>query len=126
MTAQPERLVRNAIVDWLRMHRIMCWIFDSVGIFDPNKRVYLTRSSKYKIKGLPDIHGILPGGRFLGVEVKQPDRVNAKGQTVRYYPSAEQKERIAEINAAGGLAFVARSIEDMESRKAELGIGRGA
>ncbi len=125
MSAQPERLLRNAIMDWLRLHRIKCWIYDSVGIFDPIKRVYLTRSGKYKTRGLPDIHGVLPGGRFLAIEVKMPPHKSASGKMVRSYPSPEQRQQIEEINAAGGLAFVARSLKDMEDRRADLGVASG-
>jgi VRR-NUC domain len=52
--------------------------------------------------GSPDLIGILPGGRFLGVEVKA-----ARGKI-----SPEQAAWIERINAAGGLAFVARSVDD--------------
>lgn len=115
MTTQPEALIRNAILDWLRLHRIKCWIFDSVGIFSQKRGVYLSRHGKRRTKGLPDIHGIIPGGRFFAVEVKQPGE----------YPSPDQRTQIAEINAAGGLAFVARSLKDMEDRKADLGVASG-
>lgn len=57
----------------------------------------------FGIKGAPDIVGILPGGRFLAVEVK-----SATGK-----PSPDQVAFIARVNATGGLAFIARSIDDV-------------
>jgi hypothetical protein len=52
-------------------------------------------------RGDPDIGGILKGGRTLGIEVKRPGEV----------PSEIQWQRINEINAAGGLAGWADSVE---------------
>ncbi len=57
----------------------------------------------FGIKGAPDIVGILPGGRFLAIEVKGPG-----GKA-----SAEQVAFLAEITERGGLAFVAFSIDDV-------------
>lgn len=113
MTTQPEALIRNAILDWLRFHRIKAWIFDSVGIWSKERGCYLRRGGKHATRGLPDIHGIIPGGKFFAIEVKT--------KTGRVSP--EQNQQIAEINAAGGLAFVARSLKDLEDRKQELGAG---
>jgi len=53
--------------------------------------------------GVPDIVGILPDGKFLAIEVK-----TAKGRL-----SPHQERFIQNINDAGGLAFVARSPEDV-------------
>jgi Holliday junction resolvase len=52
--------------------------------------------------GIPDIIGIW-NGRMLAIEVK-----TAKGKL-----SDKQESKIREINRAGGLAFVARSIDDV-------------
>lgn len=53
--------------------------------------------------GVPDIVGIMPDGRFLGIEVK----------TDRGVVSDHQARFIEGINAAGGLAFVARSVDEV-------------
>jgi len=53
--------------------------------------------------GVPDIVGILKDGRFLGIEVKT--------QNGRLSP--HQERFIQNINDAGGLAFVARSVDDV-------------
>lgn len=52
--------------------------------------------------GIPDIIGIW-NGQLLGIEVK-----TAKGKL-----SDKQQAKIDEINRAGGLAFVARCIDDV-------------
>ena len=51
--------------------------------------------------GTPDLL-VCHGGRFIAMEVKKP------GQ----YPTAIQRHRIAQIQAAGGVATVVRSVED--------------
>jgi len=53
--------------------------------------------------GLPDITGVLKDGRGFWIEVK-----TAKGRL-----SPHQERFIANINDAGGLAFVARSVDDV-------------
>lgn len=53
--------------------------------------------------GCPDVLGQLKDGRLLGVEVKAP-----KGR-----PSPEQSLFSAQINAAGGVGFVARDLRDV-------------
>lgn len=53
--------------------------------------------------GVPDIVGITKDGRFLGIEVK----------TKNGRLSPHQEQFIKRINDAGGVAFVARSVEDV-------------
>jgi hypothetical protein len=57
-------------------------------------------------KGVADILGILPGGKFLAVEVKKP------GGRV----SPEQADFLQEVNAAGGVGFIAYSSQDVITR----------
>ena len=54
-------------------------------------------------KGMSDIMGLLKDGRTLCVECKSP--------TGKVLP--HQQQFLDEINAAGGLAFVARSLNDV-------------
>lgn len=53
-------------------------------------------------KGIPDILGVYHG-RFLAIEVKRPG----------CNPTADQQKFLDRINAEGGLAFVARSVDDV-------------
>lgn len=53
--------------------------------------------------GVPDIVGVLKDGRFLGIEVKTENGVL----------SDHQSRFIQSINDAGGIAFVARSVDDV-------------
>jgi hypothetical protein len=61
--------------------------------------------------GSSDILGVLPGGRFLAIEVKAPG-----GRL-----SPEQKQFLAEIRDLGGLAVVAKSYRDIEAALLEAG-----
>jgi len=57
------------------------------------------------VKGISDIIGVLNDGRFLAIEVKRP----------RGKPTKAQQFFIDQVNEAGGLAFVARSLEDVQN-----------
>ncbi|OCC14769.1 hypothetical protein DBT_1829 [Dissulfuribacter thermophilus] len=53
--------------------------------------------------GVSDILGVLPGGRFLAIEVK-----TRRGRLTR-----RQEAFLSAVNRQGGLGFVARSLEDV-------------
>lgn len=59
----------------------------------------------FGIKGAPDIVGVLPGGRFLAVEVKAPDG--------RLSPA--QVDFLGEVEKQGGAAIVAHSLQEIEA-----------
>lgn len=62
---------------------------------------------QFSVRGCPDIIGILPaGGRILGIEVKRPGNE----------PTIAQLAFMESIRKSGGVAFVATSIEDVESQ----------
>jgi hypothetical protein len=60
------------------------------------------RYIKFGIPGQGDLIGLLPNGRFLSIEVKMP------GGPIR----PEQVAFGEKVNAAGGLWFVARSVDE--------------
>lgn len=100
----PEGIVKNNILSWLKSKKIFAWPVDSVGIFDPTRKVFRKRHSQYHLKGVSDILGIYEG-KFLAIEVKS--------KTGRLSP--EQVWFLAEVKAKGGIAFMARSIDDVEA-----------
>ena len=60
--------------------------------------------------GIPDILGVCRNGRFLGIEVKtQKGRIEDHQEAFHTW-----------ISSAGGLVFVARSVEDVISRLPEI------
>ena len=72
-------------------------LLNSVGIFS-----WKEWGGPMSTPGVPDIIGCFKG-RLIGIEIK-----SEKGVVSEY-----QKEFIENINRAGGLAFVARSIDDV-------------
>lgn len=57
------------------------------------------------MKGSSDILGVMPGGRFIAIETKR-----RKGT---YGTTEEQDEFLEKIVDQGGIAFVARSVNDV-------------
>lgn len=108
----PEGMIKSAICEWLAWKGFFFWVADSVGIFDPKTQRFRANQNPYRIKGVSDILGVLPGGRILAIEVKTPvGRV-----------SPEQRIFIDMVNDDGGVAFVARSIADVEREFKARGI----
>lgn len=96
----PEKKIENEILSFLKMIGVYCWKNNSVGVFDPVKKVYRKPNNIHHINGVADILGVM-GGRFLAIEVKSPKGVI----------SPEQRIFIARVNEEGGIAFVARSVK---------------
>lgn len=106
----PERKIQQEIMGFLRSIGIMCWINESQGTYDPVRKTFRKNNNPYKMRGVSDILGLVPYytedtkaslGRFLAIEVKSD-----KGRL-----TDEQRIFLAKINQEGGIAFVARSVE---------------
>ena len=106
-----EKHTQKAILDYLRLQKVLIWKSNTTGIKKPDGHWIPSQN-----KGCPDLIGILPGGsgRMLAIEVK-----SGKG-----HASDLQLEFITKINQAGGVAFVARSIEDVMSVFRDVGVVR--
>lgn len=102
----PESAIKNSILSYLALKGIFAWPNDTIGVYDPKKKVFRMNKNVHRIKGVSDILGIMKDGRFLAIEVK-----TAKPKT---YPTVEQKFFIQTVLHFGGLAFVARSIDDVK------------
>lgn len=63
------------------------------------------------IRGIADILGILPGGRFLAIEVKTP-----RGRLTEH-----QERFLEQVRRHGGTALVARSVDDVIGLVRSLG-----
>lgn len=101
----PENAAKNEILQWLSMRQdCMCWPNDSTGIFDPIKKIYRKKNSKFFRKGVSDILGIFNHGALIAIEVKS--------ETGRLSP--EQRIFLADITSRNGLALVARNYQDVE------------
>lgn len=99
----PENIIKNQICYYLKSRGIFFWSQNNVGIYDPVRKRFRKSHNPFRIKGVSDILGVLPCGRLLCIEVK----------TKRGYPTPEQKLFIENVNLNGGLAFIARNIDDV-------------
>jgi hypothetical protein len=98
----PEQTIQRAILEYLNWKHIFCWKNNTAGIYVKARNTYIPSHAP----GVADILGVLPGGRFLAIEVKSP--------TGRVSP--HQQQFIDRINENGGVAFVARSVEEVEQQ----------
>ena len=68
MAKQPlEKATQLAICDYLALRKHFFWRSNTVGMFDPTKKVFRAMP-KYGISGVPDII-LIKDGRFWGLEV---------------------------------------------------------
>jgi hypothetical protein len=104
----PENHVKRECLDYLKLRQIKAWSNPS-GVVQIRPGKFMS----FGLKGSSDILGLLPGGRFLAVEVKAPGG----------WLSPEQKQFLAEIQNLGGLAIVAKSCRDIEAALLEAGYG---
>ncbi len=97
-----ESDVQKQILDYLILRKLMVWRNNNTPVFDARIKGGFRRQSKYTPKGVPDIVGILPGGKALFIEVKSPT-----GKV-----SPEQQYFIDTALLLGAVAGVARSVDD--------------
>jgi hypothetical protein len=103
-----EQHIQKQILDYLRYRGIFCWKNTTTGIYVKSRNTWITNPSP----GVSDILGCLPAGRLLAIEVK--------AQTGKVSP--HQQQFLDEINSRGGLAFVARSVDEVQEQIGGAGI----
>ena len=107
-----EKEIENNILEYLaNLPNSKFWKNQSTAIWDPSKRVFRKSYNKYHINGVSDILGVIKS-KFVCIEVKS--------KTGRL--SSNQKMFLDEINKLGGIAFVARSIDDCEEKFKQEGL----
>lgn len=101
-----NELTKTIIWDMYHVREGVAYRINNGAVYDKKRGVYRAGVQK---KGVPDIIGII-NGRFIGIEVKiGKDR-----------QSADQKLIEKEINAAGGVYFIAKSYDDYLSKINEV------
>ena len=95
---KPERAVQKACVAVLRRHGALVAVTDAGAAYRAG--AFFGDAIP---RGWPDITGLLPDGRFIGVECKAPGG--------RQSPA--QKRMEAEISKRNGIYVLARSVEDV-------------
>lgn len=106
-----EKDIQSAILKFLQLHRVFAWRQNSgamTGSYKGKSRFVRFTS----ITGVSDIIGMTHNGRFIAIEVK---RKNGKLRP-------EQEQFIDKVNQNGGLAFVARSVDDVETALRKEGV----
>lgn len=103
----PEGAIVNEILEYLQLCRIYAWRNNTgaVSVRSPRGRDRFIRFGK---PGSSDILGIMPDGRFLAIECKAE-----RGRL-----SVMQRDFLEDIRSRGGVAFVARGVEDVEKNLA--------
>lgn len=88
----------NACLMWLKSRRIPAHKMNS-GALRTERGCFI----RYGFPGCPDIIGILPGGRFLGVEVK-----TGTGRLTEHQEAFRRT-----VEESGGVFVVAREIDEL-------------
>ncbi|MFA5911829.1 MAG: VRR-NUC domain-containing protein [Vicinamibacterales bacterium] len=105
----PEGAVLAAILEYLAIRQVFAWRVNT-GAVKLADKTGKTRFVRFGFPGCSDIIGVIGSeipaweGRPLAIEVKSPT-----GKATE-----EQLIFLAEIAKRGGLAFIARSVEDVE------------
>lgn len=110
-----ETDLQRQVMDWLLASGVFCWRQNNGGVFDPVRKKF-RRLSKYAKAGIPDIVGILPDGRFLGIELKRPPDGKRRPGTLENMLSDNQKDFIRDASNLGALCFVADSLETVKEK----------
>ena len=97
-----EKQIEEAILDYLQRSGIFCWK-NPTGATKHVDKYGRERWMRYGKKGSSDIIGLLPGGRFLAIEVKSKSGIL----------SPEQEEFLQQVNEKGGVGIVARSVDEV-------------
>jgi hypothetical protein len=94
---KPEKLVQGEIARWLMSKGVILAITDAGVLYGASCGIP---------KGWPDITGVLPGGKFIGVECKA-----AKGRQ-----SPAQEELQHRILHMGGYYILAHSLDEFKKK----------
>lgn len=107
---QAENSTTKACIDYLRLNGAYVWRNNSRTVMVPGKGGTL-RPMFFGFPGSPDIIGLLPGGRWIGVEVKPP--LGPKGGVKGGKQSPDQVAFQREVEQRGGLYVLARNLDDL-------------
>lgn len=102
MEGKKEAEVLRECLDFLKFNGVFCWR-QNTGAFRTERGQYF----KSGLPGTPDILGVLPDGRFLGVECKRE-----KGGRV----SPAQQYVIKELLDSHAAVFVVHSAQELEQK----------
>ena len=105
----PEGYVVKSCLDYLAVRGIYAWR-SNTGVARPERRDGSRGFVRFGHVGSADILGVMPGGRFLGIECKAP-----RGNLSRHQLEFGQR-----VRADGGIYMVVRSVDDLIEQLQEL------
>lgn len=94
----PETRVKDAVMALLENHPRVAWVERINSGASMRHGIFV----RYSFKGCADAIGQMKDGRFLAVEFKAGKEM----------PTPEQHRFLVKVRENGGVAFVARSIDD--------------
>ena len=97
-----EKETQNQILEYLKLKGIMHWRQNS-GAMMVDAKGGGSRFISFGFKGISDILGCMPDGKFFAIEVK-----SEKGRL-----TDSQKTFLANVEKNNGVALVARSLDDV-------------
>lgn len=100
-----EKDIQGQILDYLHLRRVFAWRQNAGAMKGEHKgKRWFVRFAS--VDGISDIVGVLPGGRFLAIEVKRPGEE----------PTPSQRAFLSRVTDAGGMAFAATSVREVQER----------
>lgn len=99
-----EQDIQRSILEWLEWNGWIAIKINNQNMISRNGRLVPCRVRPSQL-GVSDILAFKKGV-FAAIEVKTP----------KNYPTQNQKEFLAKVEQNGGIAFVARSVEDVENQ----------
>ena len=107
---KPENNVQSAILEWLG-YKPNCMFFrvNTMGVFDPVKKIYRPLRGVGYVKGAPDIM-VCYKGKGIAIECK-----SEKGRQ-----TPDQEAFQASWEAAGGMYILTKDVDTVISRMARL------
>ena len=87
-----ETSLKNAIMLWLRTQDILAW---------------RSPAGPFSTAGIPDIIGVLPGGRFLAIEAKRPGKYKDPVQGL----TPAQSRMLVALGDVGALTIVTDTLQ---------------
>lgn len=81
--------IQNSVMELLIYQGINAWRNPNTTVFDKTKGTF-RRRSRYERSGVPDILGILPDGKFLGIEVKKNESEKLSPDQKKFFAEASE------------------------------------
>lgn len=98
-----EKVIERGIIAWLKLMKVFAFKVENGAVFDQKRGAFRFNSST-RTRGIPDIIALHESVAYA-IEVK-----SATGRL-----SVHQKAFLADWQSSGGVAVVARSIDDVEA-----------